>query len=81
MHTLLRLLPQVHTLPSGEIDPAATPQAVLKELSENAFDCAATLHRGVSAIGSLMAYAAPEVEDGTISSDTFALTASPTLTP
>jgi hypothetical protein len=69
MHTILRLLPQVEMDEDGGIDSHRTEAKILRELSDYAFDCAGALHRGVSAIGSLMAYAAPEIEDGTISSD------------
>lgn len=70
LHDLLRLLPQLQTDKAGHLDLTHTVPQILSKLIEHAEDCSSTLHRGISAIGSLLAHSASEIEDGTISSDT-----------
>jgi hypothetical protein len=69
LRDLLQLLPQLQTDKAGHVDLTHTPLPVLSKLIEHAEDCSSTLHRGISAIGSLLAHAATEIEDGTIGSD------------
>lgn len=70
LRDLLQLLLQLQTDKVGHLDLTHTPAPVLSKLIEHAEDCASTLHRGISAIGSLLAHSSAEIEDGTISSDT-----------
>jgi hypothetical protein len=70
MRALVRALPSAHAFPEGGIDFEATPAALLASLADNAEVTAAGLSRGLSAVGNLIPYAAPELGDGTISADT-----------
>ncbi|MES2979779.1 MAG: hypothetical protein V4731_15250 [Pseudomonadota bacterium] len=69
MQELFELLPQLRLDASGLPDLRATDRAVLAGISEHAQSSAAAINLGISAVGSLMAYAAPQVEDKAISSD------------
>lgn len=69
MQELFELLPRLKLDASGAPDPRATDRAVLRGISEHAQASAAALNLGMSAVGSLMAYAAPQCEDKAISSD------------
>lgn len=62
-------LPQLPTTREGTIDYASADPILLRYLAEAADTIARSLHLGTSAIGQLMAHAAPELEDGTVSSD------------
>lgn len=53
-----------------EFDISIIPTEILRQAISDADDCAGALQLGVSAIGYLIAYSAPQIEDGTISSDT-----------
>lgn len=69
MQELFELLPHLKLDANGDPDPRATDGAVLKGLVLHAQASAAAMNLGMSAVGSMMAYAAPECEDKTISSD------------
>jgi hypothetical protein len=69
MQELFELLPQLRLDASGAPDLRATDQAVLRRIAEHAQASAAAINLGMSAVGSLMAYAAPQCEDKAISSD------------
>ena len=69
MRTLVEQLPRLATGTRGDIDFANCPAALLATVAENAETTAALMGRGLSAIGCLMAYAAVEIEDGSITSD------------
>ncbi|MBK6008649.1 hypothetical protein JJB11_21315 [Ramlibacter ginsenosidimutans] len=69
MQELFELLPQLKVDASGAPDVRATDQAVLGRIAEHAQASAAAINLGMSAVGSLMAYAAPQCEDRAISSD------------
>lgn len=66
---VLRNLPKLRVDAQGELDLLGSSPAVLLSLAENAEACAGALNLGLSAVGQLLAFAAPEVEDHTISSD------------
>lgn len=69
MQELFELLPQLRLDASGAPDLRATDRVVLRGISEHAQASAAAINLGMSAVGSLMAYAAPQCEDKAISSD------------
>ena len=69
MQELLELLPNMAVNGQGEIDYAATHPDTLSAVAEHAASVASAINLGMSAVGTLMAYAAPECEDGTVSSD------------
>ncbi|MNL23469.1 hypothetical protein D3C87_1448590 [compost metagenome] len=69
MQELFELLPHLKLDANGDPDPRATDGAVLNGLILHAQAAAAAMNLGMSAVGSMMAYAAPECEDKTISSD------------
>lgn len=66
---VLRNLPLFSTTASGTHSPDSTEVDLLLRTAEAADNIARCLHLGTGAIGQLMAYAAPELEDGTVSSD------------
>jgi hypothetical protein len=69
MQELFELLPQLKVDAGGAPDLRATDQIVLRRIAEHAQASAAAINLGMSAVGSLMAYAAPQCEDRAISSD------------
>lgn len=69
MRTLVQQLPGLAVGAGGDIDFANCPAALLASVAENAETTAALMGRGLSAVGCLMAYAAVEIEDGSITSD------------
>lgn len=66
---LLLLLPLLVATPGQVVDYAQVEPALLAQLADDADVLMSTLQMGLSAVGQLMAHAAPEVEDGTFSSD------------
>lgn len=66
---LLLLLPLLTVGPANDIDYEAASPDVLVQIASNAEICQATVHLGISAIGHLLAQAAPEVELAEISGD------------
>lgn len=69
VHQILHALPNFPTLSTGKIDYTRADLALLLQTAEAADTLTRSLHLGTSAIGQLMAHAAPELEDGTVSSD------------
>jgi hypothetical protein len=69
---VLRNLPKLRVDAQGELDLLGSSPTVLLSLAENAEASAGALSLGLSAVGQLLAFAAPEVEDHTISSDSTA---------
>lgn len=69
MRTLVEQLPRLTIGLGGDIDFANCPAALLASVAENAETTVALMGRGLSAVGCLMAYAAVEIEDGSITSD------------
>lgn len=67
--SVLRNLPLFSTKPGGAIDFASADAHLLHQTADAADTLARCLHLGTSAVGQLMAHAAPELEDGTVSSD------------
>lgn len=65
---LLRL-PLLKAGPLNEIDYEASDPDLLVQIASNAEVCQATIHLGISSIGSLLAQAAPEIEAAEISGD------------
>jgi hypothetical protein len=69
MRMLVEQLPRMTTCAAGDIDFANCSASLLANVAGNAETTAALMGRGLSAIGCLMAYAAVEIEDGSITSD------------
>ena len=69
MQELVELLPRLKLNEAGEPDTRATDPEVLGGIIEHASASAAAINLGLSAVGSLMAYAAPQCEDRAINSD------------
>lgn len=70
MRALFDALPLAHTGGDGRIDFAATSPALLATVADYAEVTANGIGLGLSAVGNLIPYAAPEMGDGTVSSDT-----------
>lgn len=66
---VLRNLPKLKVDARGELDLLGSSPTVLLSLAENAEASAGAMNLGLSAVGQLLAFAAPEVEDHTIGSD------------
>lgn len=66
---LLQLLPLLVATPGQVVGYAHVEPVLLEQIADDADVLMSTLQMGVSAVGQLMAHAAPEVEDGTFSSD------------
>ena len=69
LREVLRLLPQLRTDPTGAIDYAGSQPQTLVVLADHAETAMCAINLGLSAVGALLAYSAPEVEDGSVSSD------------
>ena len=69
MQELFELLPRLKLNANGDPDPQATDDAVLKGLAAHAQASAAAINLGMSAVGSLMAYAPTQCEDKAIRAD------------
>ena len=69
MRELLEKLPSLQLNAQGDTDFLASSPVLLAAIAENADDAAACINRGLSAIGSLLAHSAPQIEDGTIAYD------------
>lgn len=69
MRELMVHLPRLSLDSTGMPDFFASAPSLLTAIAKNADEAAACINRGLSAVGSLMAYSAPEVEDGTIAYD------------
>lgn len=69
MRDLLLLVPHLTVTASFEIDYVSADPAVLVLLANKAETSMQTLHRGMAAVGNLLARTAPEIESGEVSSD------------
>jgi hypothetical protein len=69
MRALVEQLPRLTASSSGDIDFANCPPALLASVADSAETTVALIDRGLSALGCLMAHAATEIGDGSISSD------------
>lgn len=69
MRELLGQLPLLRADDHGNLDLLGSSPSLLLEIAENAEASAGAINLGMSAIGSLIAYSAVEIESGTISSD------------
>lgn len=63
---VLTSLPQLKTTSSGNVDFAASDLIVLAHIAGSAASSSKVLLGGIAAIGSLLAHAGPEIEDGTV---------------
>jgi hypothetical protein len=72
MRELLGQLPLLRADVHGNLDLLESSPSLLLEIAENAEASAGAINLGMSAIGSLIAYSAPEIEDGTIGYDAVA---------
>lgn len=69
MRDLLLQLPLLSVTPSGEIDYEAADPDLLVQIADNAEISMRTIHLGLSAIGVLLAHAAPELDTGDITAN------------
>ncbi|MBS1196505.1 MAG: hypothetical protein H6R18_290 [Proteobacteria bacterium] len=69
MRDLLLQLPLLSVTPSGEIDYEAADPDLLVQIADNAEISMRTIHLGLSAIGILLAHAAPELETGDVTAN------------
>ena len=70
LRSLLRLLPLLSAQPGSKVDYGVAAPDLLVQLAQDAEAVIGTVQLGSSAIGQLMAHAAPEIEDRTVCSDT-----------
>lgn len=70
LRSLLLLLPLLSAEPGSKVDYGVADPDLLVQLAEDAEAVIGTVQMGSSAIGQLMAHAAPEIEDRTVCSDT-----------
>jgi hypothetical protein len=66
---LFTLLPQISVTSAGDFDLSAASSATLMLLASNADTVAGAMNRGLSTLGALIAYSAPELEDGTLGAE------------
>lgn len=69
MRELMLHLPHLHVDAAGAPSFHASPLPLLSTITNHADETAACINRGLSAIGSLVAYSTQEIEDGTIAYD------------
>lgn len=70
LRSLLLLLPLLSAQPGSKVAYGEADPDLLVQLAEDAEAVIGTVQLGSSAIGQLMAHAAPEIEDRTVCSDT-----------
>jgi hypothetical protein len=70
LRSLLLLLPLLSAQPGSKVAYGVAAPDLLVQLAEDAEAVIGTVQLGSSAIGQLMAHAAPEIEDRTVCSDT-----------
>ena len=70
LRSLLLLLPLLSAQPGSKVAYGLADPDLLVQLAEDAEAVIGTVQLGSSAIGQLMAHAAPEIEDRTVCSDT-----------
>lgn len=66
LRDLLVRLPYLHATNDGGLDLLGSSPSLLLELAEDAECCVQALNLGIAAIGNILPYAAPEIEDGTV---------------
>lgn len=66
---LIAQLPRCVVTATGELDYEASEPHLIKSMGQNAAQVMATMHMGLSAIGLLLANAAPEIETRSMSAD------------
>ena len=66
LRELLLRLPRLTTDSSGRLDLLASPPDLLAEISDYAETTVQVLNLGLAAVGSILPFAAPEIEDGTV---------------
>ena len=69
LFNLIRQLPRCTVFSSGEVDYEGSDPALILRLGKNAAQVMATVHRGTTAIGLLIANAGSEIEDRSLSAD------------
>ena len=70
LRDLLVLLPQLVTDKQGKLNLLASSPSLVLEVAERAETSVKAINRGIAAVGNLIPYAAPEIEDGTIAMGT-----------
>lgn len=70
LRDLLVRLPLLATDASGRLDLLASPSSLVSEIAQHAETCVKVINLGVAALGNIIPYAAPEIEDGTIAMGT-----------
>ena len=70
LRDLLVLLPQLVTDTSGRLDLLASSPSLVLEIAEHAEASVKVINLGIAALGNVLPYAAPEIEDGTIAMGT-----------
>lgn len=66
LRDLLVLLPQLATDTNGRLDLLASSPSLVSEIAQHAETCVKVINLGISALGNIIPYAAPEIEDGTV---------------
>jgi hypothetical protein len=70
LRDLLVLLPQLATDTSGRLDLLASSPSLVLEIAHLAETSVKVINLGIAALGSVLPYAAPEIEDGTVAMGT-----------
>ena len=70
LRDLLVRLPQLATDTSGRLDLLASSPSLVLEIAEYAETSVKVINLGIAALGNVLPYAAPEIEDGTIATGT-----------
>jgi hypothetical protein len=70
LRDLMVRLPQLVADKKGKLDLLASSPSLVLEVAERAETSVKAINMGIAAVGNLMPYAAPEIEDGTIAMGT-----------
>ena len=70
LRELLVLLPRLTTDSSGGLDLLTSPPDLLAQIADHAETTVQVLNLGLAAVGSILPFAAPEIEDGTVAMGT-----------
>jgi hypothetical protein len=70
LRDLIVRLPQLVTDRQGKLDLLASSPSLVLEIAERAETSARAINLGIGALGNLIPFAAPEIEDGTIAMGT-----------
>lgn len=70
LRDLLVRLPQLNIDRQGKLDLLSSSPSLVLEVAENAETTVRVINLGIAAIGALMPYAAPEIEDGSVAMGT-----------